>query len=178
MAIENYTKITWGQLAEGSATLDPSILLSLIILCFGIAIGTQWGFDKIYNINRLEKFKRYKSDLILKLKLKLKHISSKKDKEFNDGINDFVEEWQTFQTDVGAVYTSLLWWRKEILIIFSLAGISYFLRLIMPNLLLGGYTIISISNTLFFIGLVSILFFMYKIIKLETQIAKYILDKS
>ncbi len=178
MVIENYINITLEQAIEGSITLGPPILLSLIILCFGIAIGAQWGFDKIYNLNRLEKFKKYKSDLIANLKSKLKKISSKKDDEFNDEINDFVEEWQIFQTEVGNIYTRLLWWRKEILIVFSLAGVSYFLRLVRPDLLLfGGYKISLISNTLFILGLISIFFFTYQIIKLKTQIAKYILDK-
>lgn len=178
MVVENYTNITWAQAIEGSITLEPSMILTLVILCFGIAIGAQWGFDKIYSLNRLEKFRRYKSDLVSNLKSRLKKISSKDDKEFSEEINEFVDEWQTFQIDVGNCYNRLLFWRKEILIVFALAGISYFLRFIRPDLLLWGYKIVIISNTLFIFGLLSIFIFAYQIIKLETEIAKYIIDKT
>lgn len=182
MVYENYVNLTISQVIEGSQPFSPSLLVTLIISCFGIAFGAQWGFNKIYNLDKVEKFKGYRNELISNLKFKLKVLALKKhknDEEFNKEINDFVEGWQNFQENIKDYYDGLLWWRKEILYVFSLAGISYFFRLIRPDLiLLYEYKIAFISNLLLFFGLISIFIFVYKIIKLDDQITKYTIEKS
>ena len=178
--MNNYTNITLSQVFEGSQYFDPTFLMAMVILCFGIAFGAQWGFNKIYSPRRIEKFKNYRSELVLNLKFKLKSLALttyKDDGEFNRRINEFIAEWQDFEDNIKEYYNKLLWWRKEILIIFSLAGISYFFRLIRPDLVWLSYRITTISNFLFILGLISMLIFCYKIIKLDSQIAKYIIEK-
>lgn len=181
MVYENYVNLTFSEVIEGSQPLAEPILISLIILCFGIAFGAQWGFNKIYNENRIKKFKDFRAELISNLKFKLKKLALttyRNDDELNKEIKRFIEEWQDFQENIKDYYDKLLWWRKEVLVIFSLAGICYFIRLIRPDLLFVGYKISLISNSLFLIGLISIFVFGYKIINLDTQIAKYTMEKT
>ncbi len=96
---------------------------------------------------------------------------------FEENLDEFIEEWQNTQFKVITIYDKILKWRMVVFVTFLLSVLSYFNRLLLPNLFILEQKISLISNLFLYAGIIFTMIFGVLLLRFEKNLAKYELDK-
>jgi hypothetical protein len=172
---ETINPVTFVQVISGIELYQSSII-SLLTLALILAFGVSYGFNVIYNREKINRFREYRDVLKKNFIFELRRISLKTE-NFDEDIEDFINRWSEYGK-IRDIYDSLLKWRGIILMIFLVSSLAYFNRLLFPTLILFGYKISFISNLSFFLGIICLIYFGWILFRLDRNLARYDLEKS